>query len=306
MRIRSPSLPELHAFVSAARLGAFSKAAEALCVTQGAISRSIARVEDHIGQPLFDRLGRGSVLTPAGQAYFESVAASIDALEAAAIQAQGALEPTALRLSITPSLASHWLIRRLPDFHRRFPDIKMSFRPYHPDELPNVAGHDASLRGASGRWPAGIEGDYVIGRQIVPVCRPADLSGPEPLNSPRDLLKRPLLFHSLHPNTWKNWFNGVGCESGELTPVASFDQVSQLLEAAVAGLGVAVVQRCLIDDHLLAGRLAIAWPEQVLNDRGYYLCYPEALRRSPAVIALRGWLQEQGREDERAASLSAE
>lgn len=298
MRIRSPSLPELHAFVAAARLNNFAKAADALNVTPGAISRAVSRLEEQLGQPLFTRHGRGSALTAEGRAYFESVASAIDALEGAALRAQVSQEQTALKLSVSPTLASHWLIRRLPDFQRQYPEITLSFVPYRHEEYPVLAGLGASLRGGDGHWPAGMEGDYVTGRQIVPVCRPADVS---PTASPGDLAQRPLLFHTLHPGTLKKWFDGMGCASDTLRPAASFEQVSQLLEAAVAGMGIAVVQRCLIDDHLLAGRLAIAHPGRVDNHRGYYLCYPEPLRRAPAIVALRNWLQQQGREHEQAS-----
>ena len=150
MRIRSPSLPELHAFVHAARLSSFIKAAQSLDVTAGAISRSIARLEAHLGMSVFQRHSRGCVLTPQGRLYFESVAPAIDALEGAALMAQGlqaAGEGAALKLSVTPTLATHWLIRRLRDFYRQHPEVRQSFVPYHLDELPMVARHVDNDRG---------------------------------------------------------------------------------------------------------------------------------------------------------------
>jgi len=296
MRIQSPSLSELHAFVHAARLDSFVKAAQSLHVTAGAISRSISRLETHLGISVFERHSRGCALTTQGRAYFDSVAAAIDALEGAALLAQsqgGPHDPTLLKLSITPSLATHWLIRRLPDFFRRHPEVKLSFVPYLRNELPMVASQGLSIRGGNGEWPAGVEGVYVTGKLIVAVIRPADLL---PWNSPCDLLKLPLLAHSLHLPTLKNWFAGAGCPCNGIEPVADFEQVGQLIEAAMAGLGLAVVQRCLVDEQLLSGKLALAHPLHVVNDRGYYLCYPEALRRSTALASFRTWLQAQGHE----------
>jgi LysR family glycine cleavage system transcriptional activator len=298
MRIRSPSLPELHAFVTSARLGSLAKAAQALYVTPGAVSRAISRVEEQFGQALFVRQGRITQLTEEGRIYLEAVAPAIDMLESAAMRAQVSEETATLQLAITPTLASHWFIRRLPDFQRRHPEITLTFVPYRRDEFPVVSSQGASLRGGDGAWPAGVEGDYVIGREIVPVRRPLEVSRTDTVRSPCELLHQPLLFHTLHPRTWATWFEGVGCACPDLVPAASFEQVSQLLEAAASGLGVALVQRCLVDDYLAAGKLVIAYPKRVMNDRGYYLCYPETLRRSPAVIALRAWLQEQGREHE--------
>lgn len=296
----SPSLSELHAFVAASRLGTFLKASEVLCVTPGAVSRAISRMEGDLGCKLFTRHVHGCELTDQGREYLAMVAPALDALESAALKAKVRPASSVLRLSVTPTLASHWLIRRLPEFHQQHPQISLEFVPYRAGDYPLLASQGASLCGGNGRWPVGIEARYVVGRQIVPVCRPMDLTDPHPLQRPSDLLKRPLLFHALHPHTWRHWFDSIGCFSSEdtqrnaITPVASFDQVSQLLEAAVSGLGVALVQRCLIEDYLEAGKLVIPFPERVNNDRGYYFCYPEALRRTPAVEALGAWLVKHG------------
>lgn len=300
MAIASPSLSELHAFVAAARLGTFLKASEVLCVTPGAVSRAISRMEGDLGCQLFRRHVHGCELTAQGREYLAMVAPALDALESAATKAKVKPASSVLRLSVTPTLASHWLIRRLPEFHQQHPEISLEFVPYRPGDYPLLAAQGASLCGGNGHWPEGLEATYVVGRPIVPVCRPGDLTGPEPLLRPSDLLKRPLLFHALHPNTWRNWFETIGCFTSDqdammaIQPVASFDQVSQLLEAAVSGLGIAMVQRCLIEDYLEAGKLVIPFAERVNNDRGYFFCYPESLRRTPAVEALGAWLVKHG------------
>lgn len=300
MRIASPSLPELHAFVTASRLGSFHKAAEMLCVTPGAVSRAVARIENDLGCVLFNRHARGCALTEAGHQYLACVSPALDALESAAMQVKVAQTSAVLKLSVTPTLASHWLIRRLPDFQQRHPQVRIAFSPYRAGDFPLLASQGASLCGGNGQWPTGLEAVYIVGRQIVPVCRPEALQGPQAIQQPQDLLRSPLLFHALHPNTWRHWFERLGCwpgpEEGEmrLTPVASFDQVSQLLEAAVSGMGVALVQRCLVDDYLASGKLVVALPQLVENERGYYFCYPEVLRRAPAIVAMRQWLLAQG------------
>jgi DNA-binding transcriptional LysR family regulator len=300
MRIASPSLPELHAFVAAARLGSFHKAADTLCVTPGAVSRAVARIENDLGCALFSRHARGCSLTASGQKYLAEVAPALDALESAAMHTKEALVSLELKLSVTPTLASHWLIRRLPDFQQRHPQVRLLFSPYRAGNFPQLASQGATLCGGDGQWPTGLEAVYVVGRQIVPVCRPEALRGPQAIQQPQDLLHRPLLFHALHPHTWHHWFETLGCwpATGDgglrLTPAASFDQVSQLLEAAVSGMGVALVQRCLVDDYLASGKLVVALPQMIENERGYYFCYPEVLRRAPAIVALREWLITQG------------
>lgn len=294
MRIHSPSLPELHAFATAARLGSFSQAADELSVTQGAISRAIARLEEHLDIALFAREGRRSVLTRAGADYLQAVAPSIATIESATLAVRTRRSPRQLRLSVAPTLFSHWLIPRLPDFHARHPGIALSFAPYRRDDPLDAPDIDAWVRNGDGRWPRPIMSDYVVGRDIVPICRPADLQGDGAIRQPADLLRHPLLFHTNYPDNWRYWFQAVGVQLPEgLKPAADFDQVAMLVQAVIAGLGVAVVQRCLIEDDLAAGRVAIAVDRPVLNTRGYYLCYPAGKREGRALSAFRAWLLAQ-------------
>lgn len=292
MRMHSPSLPELHAFAAAARLGSFSRAAGELHVTQGAISRAIARLEEHLGVALFEREGRRSVLTRAGADYLDAVGPSIATIESATLAVRTRRSPRQLRLSVPPTLFSHWLIPRLPDFSSRHPGIGLSFAPYRRDDPLTAPDIDAWIRIGQADWPAGIAAEYLVGRELVPLCRPADL--PQ-LRTPADLLARPLLFHTNYPGNWAHWFASVGCAHGPLVPAADFDQVSLLVQAVIAGMGVAVVQRALVEPELAAGRIAvaIALEPPVLLDRGYHLCRPAGRAPSPALEDLRAWLLEQ-------------
>lgn len=293
MRIRSPSLPELHAFATAARLGSFSQAADELHVTQGAISRAIARLEEHLALALFTREGRRSVLTATGQSYLDAIAPAIAAIEAATVALLTRRTERTLRLSVPPTLFSHWLIPRLPDFHAQHPDTTLSFAPYRRDDPLQAPEIDAWLRVGTREWPRHIQADYVVGRELVPICRPADLQGPHAIRTAQDLLARPLLFHTNYPDNWAAWFQGVGCAHPPLAPAADFELVALLVQAVIAGLGVAVVQHCLVEKDLAAGRIAIAVPQPVVIDRGYYLCQP-AGRAAPAALQdFRQWLLAQ-------------
>lgn len=290
VRIRSPSLPELHAFAALAKTGSFSLAAESLCVTQGAVSRAIARLEAHLGQTLVARRGRRSELTPVGQAYLQNVAAALEQLESAAQALQASSGQRALRVSVTPSLFGKWLIPRLPDFHARHPEVALSFVPYRRDDPLDAAEADAWIRSGEGHWPRGIRSDYLVGRELVPICRPADLLPASRPTAAHDLLSWPLLFHVHYPDNWRRWFEGQACTDAHPQPAAHFDQVSMLVQAVIAGLGCAVVQRCLIEEELATGRVAIAWGQPVEIERGYHLCYPAAQRDAPALAAWREWL----------------
>ncbi|MGJ7530638.1 LysR substrate-binding domain-containing protein [Variovorax sp. GB1P17] len=286
MRIHSPSLPELHAFVAVARTGSLTVAAQHLSVTQGAVSHAIQRLEAHLGLQLFDRHRRGSSLNPAGQAYFDAVAPALDALEAASVRAQGEEDPDLLRIAVIPTFASHWLIRRLPRFHELHPKVRLDFVPYQRERLFTFPNMHATIRGGDGVFPEGVEGAYVAGRLIVPVLRPDEGC----IAHPSDFLHRSLLFHTSQPDAWKIWFAALGCPVGKLQLAQGFDQVSQLLEAAAAGLGAAIVQRCLVSDYIDDGRLRIAWDADVLNSRGYYLAHPFHRRLHPPLAKFREWL----------------
>ena len=129
MRIRSPSLVELHAFLGVARHGNFHRAADELCVTQAAVSRAVARLEKHLGVQLLDRAVGGVRLTPAGAELRRQVEGPVAALEAAAGQVRALPEALRLRLSVVPSLGNLWLMPRLEDFRHRHPEIDIEFRP---------------------------------------------------------------------------------------------------------------------------------------------------------------------------------
>ncbi len=295
--MHSPSLSELHAFAAAARLGNFSLAADDLHVTQGAISRSIARLEEHLGVALFERHGRYSVLSAAGRAYLDAVGPAIVTIESASAHVRSRHSGPQLRLSVTPTLFSHWLIPRLPDFSARFPHVMLSFAPYRRDDPISAPEIDGWLRIGLDPWPAQIAADYLVGRELVPICRPQDLQGPNAIRTPADLLRRPLLAHTNYQGNWAAWCAHVHFTGEVPAPAADFELVSLLVQAVIAGMGVAVVQRCLIEEDLAAGRIVVAIPQAVQIERGYFLCRPAAREASQALLDFRRWLLEQAAMD---------
>ncbi len=299
VKIRSPSLTELHALVAVAELGSLVRAAEQLEVSQGAITRAIQRLEAHLGETMFDRHRRGSSLTPIGQSYADAVAPLLRGLEQATLSVQGLAEEDLLRVAIIPTIASEWLIRRLPEFQLAHPEVRLQFVPYHRDWSHAFEGVDVSIRGGDGSAPKGFECDYLLGKPIVPVRKP--VRGVAPLQAPIEVLTQPLLYHTSQPDAWNIWAEAMGCGGHGLKLSYGFDQVTQLLEAALAGLGTAIVQRCFLDGHLEAGRLEIAWPQAVTNRRGYYLFYPSDRRFRHSLRVFRAWLCKQAEASEPAS-----
>ncbi len=289
-------MSELHAFATAARCGSFTRAAEELCVTQAAISRAISRLEMHFGQVLLKRSAHRLTLTPAGQAFLDQIRGPLAAIEDASGTLLARSSRNCLTLSAVPTLASVWLVPRLPDFRRRHPDIEISFAPYRRDEdFTGPAPDAAILTGVAGEWPAGWACDYIIGNEVVPVAHPQRLRARRDAglwNTPADLLSEPLLYHTSAPSNWQLWLEAAGVPQPRPALASGFDQVSILIQAVIADMGVAVLQRCLVRDELDAGRLAVPFDLPIALPRGYHLCAPVQRRDHPALSAFREWLLE--------------
>ncbi|CAN7564808.1 MAG: LysR substrate-binding domain-containing protein [Acidovorax sp.] len=298
MRLHSPSMSELHAFVTVVRTGSFSRAAEELCVTQGAISRAVARLEGHYGKVLLRRSAHQMVLTQSGAQLLEAVREPLAAIEAASEALRvGPSQTTELVLSVVPTLASVWLVPRLPDFQARHPQVRVRFVPYRKDEdFSGPTPHAAILTGLGpSQWPA-WECDYLIGREVVPVCHPARAAR-QRWQHPADLMAESLLAHSTSPGNWAHWLHAAG--AGEVVPELStvFDQVSILIQAAMADMGVALVQRCLVRAELDAGRLVAPFDLPITLPRGYFLCSLPGRHMAASLPVFRQWLLEMARED---------
>ncbi|TDF62108.1 LysR substrate-binding domain-containing protein [Cupriavidus sp. L7L] len=300
MRLRSPSMSELHAFAAAAKLGSFTRAADTLCVTQGAISRAIARLEEHFGQPLLQRNAHRLVLTEAGRQLLDAVAEPLAAIENASAALLAGDRRHRLTLSVVPTLASVWLVPRLPDFHRRHPEIHLDFVPYQRDEDLSGATPDAAiLAGEVGKWPH-LQADYVIGREMVPVCHPDRARARREAGrwqTPAELLQEPLLYHTSAPANWQNWLRAAGVPNAAPMLSTAFDQVSILIQAVRADMGVAVLQRCLVRDEIAAGRVFAPFDLPISLQRGYFLCAPRERRDHPALSRFRDWLLETAQQE---------
>jgi LysR family glycine cleavage system transcriptional activator len=293
MQIRSPSLVELHAFLAVARMGSFRKAAEALCVTQGAVSRAVLRLEAELGQSLFERSASGVQLTPAGQRLKRLTEKPVAALEAAAQELRVAPERLRLRLAVVTSLGHLWLMPRLEQFQRAHPEVDLEFRTYHPNET--FARDDVDLwidlkPSPQHQWPRQISARYLIGREIVAVCAPALAKG---VRGAAGLLAKPMLYHSNYPQNWDAWSAAVGVPLPKPWKGMGFDLVANLIGAARSGMGVAVVQKCMVETDLASGALVMPVPVSASTDRGYYLCRRRAQPVHAAADLFADWVTAQ-------------
>lgn len=292
MRLRSPPLTELHALAAVARSGSLTLAANELCVTQSAISRAISRLEEHFGRPLLVRGNRRMELTEAGKNFLDMIGPALEKIEQASSQLQMSSQTRELTLSVAPSFFSNWLVPRLQKFEARYPSITLRFVHYQY-EGQDFTGDtpDASINAGTLNAPS-ICCDYLLGRTMIPICSPS-LVKEGKIKTPRDLLSQPLLYHRNVPNSWAIWLKEAGITDVEPALGREFDYVTILIEAVCAGIGVAVVPRCLLDQSLELGKIAAPFNLTAESGRGFYLCYPKAKSDMASLCTFKSWLMEE-------------
>ena len=284
-----PSLGALQAFEASARHGSFTRASEELNLTQGAVSRQVAALEQALGVALFSRIRQRIVLTDTGAAYAEEIRDTLGRLSAATLNAiafKGA--GGTLALAILPTFGTRWLIPRLPDFSQRHPEVTINFStrilPFDFSREPL----DAAIHFGDPVWP-GATVHRLMGETIIPVASP-DLVNRLKIQSPGDLLRAPLLKQATRPRAWAEWLHAQGLDPEQALPGPSFEQFAMVAQAAVAGLGVAIVPRFLVEDELRTGTLTIPIDQPIESQQAYWLVYPEKRKERPALKAFRDWL----------------
>lgn len=290
MKFRAASLVELHAFLGVCRAGTMRQAAEQLCVTQAAVSRAVLRLERRLGCSLFERNAQGVVPNAQARALRARIEPSVVELERAFADFGQAHAPSrTLRISVVPTLGTRWLMPRLKLFQAACPDVHVELRQFHHDEDFQRDDVDVwiDLKRPGRRWPRGVSARYLLGRDIAPVCTPGIASR---LKSPTSLLKETLLHHTNYPGNWQLWMEAANVDTSKLEVGAGFDLGNNLIVAAGAGMGVAVLQPCLVERELASGELVQPFEQTVSTGRGYYLCTRNAADRKDMVESFRRWI----------------
>jgi LysR family glycine cleavage system transcriptional activator len=292
-----PPLNALRAFEACATIGTFRGAADRLNVTPSAISHQIRQLEALLGVPLFERSTRQVRLTAAGEGYLPSVREALRLIEAATARLTRRVDHRRLTVSAAPSHAMGWLMPRIPRFQLTHPDIELRLDMSIDWVDLRISDVDVALRySASGHFP-GLVAHHLFDEVIVPVCRPDLLA--EGDSGPEALLVLPLVEVSYRSGQWSHWFQAAGVEG--LTPdpglVVDYDTVA--VEAALDGLGVALVPRPLVTRQVAMGRLRIPFPVRLEGvHSACHLVYPTERRDDPDIASFHAWLKvELARED---------
>lgn len=304
MMRKLPPLNALKAFEAAARYVSFTKAAEELHVTHGAISRQVSLLEDWLGTNLFHRSASQIGLTENGRAYAQEISTLLDKISVVTTQLTNQSTLSTINVSAPPTFTMRWLIPRLSVYQRKWPDVEIrlttSIAPVHFQEN----NYDIAIRGALEPL-TGCESCPIMLETIVPVCH-ADLVESGGLNSPSDLARHTLIRYQTEPYPWSTWFQQSGIV--ELTGAGTlhFEQMYFALQAAAEGLGVVLVPLFLVADDIVAGRLCAPFGLQGAMLRRYYANVSPSLAQNKRVTEFLSWLVDEGLHTEQAITIWAQ
>jgi LysR family glycine cleavage system transcriptional activator len=292
-RRRLPPLNALRAFEAAARHLNFSRAADELAVTPGAVSQQIQNLEDYVGAALFKRTPKGLLLTDAAQTALPALREAFDRLAEAASLLTAAVDGRRLTVTVAPSFAAKWLVPRLGRFEEQHPQVDV-WLSAGMEVVDFASGEiDLAIRYGTGRYP-GLEVIKLMSETVIPVASPEFLET-HPLDTPADLANA-ILLHDGSPDAddscpdWAMWLAARGIKGVDGARGPRFNQSSLVIEAAVGGRGVALAKRALAQADLDAGRLVAPLQITTEVDFAYFVVHPKAKGRLPQVKAFVSWI----------------
>jgi LysR family glycine cleavage system transcriptional activator len=288
MSIRLPSLPALRVFEAAGRHLSFTTAGQELNVTQAAVSHQIRVLEEQLGCPLFYRSTRRLTLTAAGRRLLPAVTAAFDGLGRALSEIRR--DEGVLAITTTRSFGARWLAPRLGRFAERYPDIDVTIR--HTNASLDLAegGLDLGIRWGRGRWP-GLEAELIGATAVVPVAAPDYIERLD-LRQRADVAKATLL-HDETREDWTEWLLTADLDPSLAQRGLVFDDGNAVIQAALAGQGLALMPRSLVAGDIEARRLVALWDLSLDEGYGYYLVYLPGALRLPKVAAFRAFMREE-------------
>ncbi|SCW99348.1 MULTISPECIES: LysR family transcriptional regulator [unclassified Pseudomonas] len=291
MRRKIPSTAALVSFEAAARHESFTKAAQELSLTQGAICRQIASLEDFLSVELFRRSRRGVKLTEAGLSYSRRVATQLDAVERDTLSVMGHTGANVIELAVVPTFGTQWLLPRLKDFQQQHPEVTVNLTNRTRPFLFADTEFDAAIYFGDADW-SGTESHKLMGENPMPVCSPALLNGRNGL-TPEEIAELPLLQQTTRPYAWRQWFNAQNLNIARDLTGPRYELFSMLAQAAMHDMGIALIPPFLIQRELAEKRLVVANRNALSSIKAYYLMIPERKVESASLRAFRDWLVKQ-------------
>jgi LysR family transcriptional regulator, glycine cleavage system transcriptional activator len=288
-----PSIGELTSFVAAAEHGSFTRAASVLNVTQGAVSRQIHELENHLGIWLFERIRQRVVLTDAGKFYLPQVKKALDDLAVATQKVLSFSNHTTLNLAVLPTFAARWLLPRLPNFQSKNPGILIHLTTRQLPSSFSIESFDAAVFHDTHNWPGTIA-HHLMDAEMVAVCSPK-LNAKRAIKTLADIANFPLLHQNALPGRWAELIAATGAMLNGPLPGHTYQNFAMLAQAAVAGLGIALLPRYLVEEELMDKRLEIVARQLIDVKISYYLIVPETRASSSAIQIFANWLIAEAR-----------
>lgn len=295
---RLPPLNALRAFEAAARRLSFTKAAEELNVTPGAISQQIRQLEDYAGAPLFKRTGRSVILTDSAQATLPLVRDAFERIAEAGRVMQSPARKGRVMVACAPSFAAKWLAPRLETFHSSHDGIEAWISADMGLTDFNTADADFAIRYGKGSYD-GLKSEPLLAETVLPVCAPGLVDGDKPIRTPADLARHTLLHDESPENDpscpdWASWLAARNVMGVNARKGPRFNQAVLVIEAAVAGQGVALAKQAVAAADLASGRLVAPFADGSISiDFGYWIVWPKGRHLSPDVRAFIRWLKDE-------------
>jgi len=285
-----PPLNAIRAFEATGRLGGVLRASEELHVTHGAVSRHVKQLEEWLDVTLFDRSQRALILNEAGEAYLKSISSALDLVQEGTTNLRQYKGSKRLGISTTHSIATKWLMDKLPDFSNQHPDIEVWISiEQHLIDFSN-SDIDIGLRMGKGPWP-GLSCVPIMTDKLIPVCSLQLLEQGPAIKKPQDLSRYTLL-HDQDPNAqWSRWFKHFDIEKIEHSKGPRFSSSDILLSAAMSGQGVALVNEVLAEQDITQGRLVQVLPLSIDLGDYYWLVTKGNIQSSKKVKIFTDWIE---------------
>lgn len=292
LRAPLPPLNALRAFESAARHLSFRTAAEELHVTAPAISHQIKALEGYLGFAVFERMRRGVRLTERGAAYFHRVSRAFETVSNATKDIRHTGVPRSLRLAVPPHLLSGWMIPRLPRFLEISPvkDLRIVDTVRRVDfDSEDI---DAQIMWGTGTW-SGLELDLLVDDKLCVVCSPKFLEEFGPITSVRDLAACPLIHTDRRPVNWERVLGSARVERSPRARNLVVLRPMPAVQAALRGMGAAIVSRICVADLLTSGSLVVPFDHQFpgVPNLAYFLARAQDAAAQSKVAYFRDWLR---------------
>ncbi|WP_299878951.1 transcriptional regulator GcvA [uncultured Cocleimonas sp.] len=297
---RLPPLNSIRAFEATARHLSFSKAAEELNVTPGAVSQQVKVLEDYLNLKLFKRKNRMILLTDEAQVCLPLLTEGLDKLAQSIDMIREQSNDKPLTITASPTFTSRWLMPRLTNFQQKFPDIDV--RIDASNDLADLVNDDidVGIRFGTGEYP-GLEADYLFSQNVIPVCNPELLKGQKKLETPEDLKNHTLLhahgdyfFIDKTHVDWEMWFATVGIKEIDARRGLHFSQHNLLVEAAIRSQGIALVGDVVVNEELKTGQLVKLFEDTDIPLKfSYYLIYSHAKSNLTRIKVFRQWLLDE-------------